>query len=56
MTPLLGRWLDMTKCENYMFCKPPGVILQGQFSIRILSDTGNIDVNVGSEIKGWTLF
>ena len=40
----------MRKCENYMFCKPAGITLQGRFQLRIISDTGNIDVNV-SELK-----
>ena len=40
----------MRKCENYMFCKPAGITLQSQFQLRIISDTGNIDVNV-SETK-----
>ena len=40
----------MRKCENYMFCKPAGITLQGQFQLRIISDTGNIDVIV-SELK-----
>ena len=44
------RWLDLRKCENYMFCKPAGITLQGRFQLRIISDTGNIDVNV-SELK-----
>ena len=38
----------MRKCENYMFCKPAGITLQGQFQLRIISDTGNIDVNVSN--------
>ena len=33
-----------------MFCKPAGITLQGRFQLRIISDTGNIDVNV-SELK-----
>jgi len=39
-------WQDLRKCENYMFCKPAGITLQGQFQLRIISDTGNIDVSV----------
>eukprot|EP00092_Neocalanus_flemingeri_P085141 GFUD01107092.1.p1 GENE.GFUD01107092.1~~GFUD01107092.1.p1 ORF type:complete len:281 (+),score=29.57 GFUD01107092.1:69-845(+) len=40
-------WQEMKKCENYMFCKPSGVILnKGEYAIRVTSDTGNIDTPV----------
>ena len=39
-------WREMKKCENYMFCKPRGITLHGQFSLRVISDTGSIDVTV----------
>ena len=42
-----GRgWQKMAKCENFMFCKPAGIILHGSFSLRLVSDRGNIDVFV----------
>ena len=39
-------WQRMRKCENFMFCKPQGLTLNGQFSLRVVSE-GNIDVKVG---------
>lgn len=47
----LYRWQDLRKCENYMFCKPAGITLQSQFQLRIISDTGNIDVTVRKWFK-----
>jgi len=51
--PVLGMmieggtgWREMKKCENYMFCKPRGITLHAQFSLRVISDTGSIDVTV----------
>ena len=42
-----GRgWQRMAKCENFMFCKPSGITLHGQFTLRLVSDTGNIEVTV----------
>ena len=42
-----GRgWQRMSKCENFMFCKPQGLTLGGQFKLRVVSDTGVIDVKV----------
>ena len=43
-----GRgWQWMKKCENFFFCKPAGLTLQGQFSLRLVSDMGSfIDVTV----------
>ena len=39
-------WLAMRNCENFMFCKPSGITLHGKFWLRVVSDTGNIDVEV----------
>ena len=36
-------WQEMRKCENFMFCKPSGITLNGEFGLRIKSDTGNLD-------------
>jgi len=44
-------WRSMKKCENFMFCKPSGVTLHAQFSLRVVSDTGNIDTQV-SRLQG----
>ena len=41
-----GAWVAMAKCENFMFCKPPGFTLHGSFGLRVVSDTGTIDVTV----------
>ena len=42
-------WQNMAKCENFMFCKPSGITIHGQFGLRVTSDTGNIDVTVGTK-------
>ena len=41
-----GAWVNMDKCENFMFCKPPGFTLHASFGLRVVSDTGTIDVTV----------
>ena len=43
-------WRSMKKCENFMFCKPSGVTLHAQFSLRVVSDTGNIDTQVKNKV------
>ena len=43
-------WRSMNKCENFMFCKPSGVTLHAQFSLRVVSDTGNIDTQVKKKV------
>ena len=55
--PVLGMaidggngWQTMAKCENYMFCKPSGLTLHGQFRLRLISDTGNIDKRVSRAV------
>ena len=39
-------WQTMNKCENFMFCKPSGITLNGGFGLRVTSDSGNIDTQV----------
>jgi len=39
-------WMEMKKCENYMFCKPGGVVLGNSFGLRVSSVNKNIDVQV----------
>ena len=39
----------MTKCENYRFCKPKGK-LDGKYTIRVTSDSGNIDKAVSKNV------
>ena len=39
-------WMEMSKCENYMFCKPRGITLHGEYALRVTSDSGNIDLTV----------
>ena len=36
----------MVKCENFMFCKPAGITLHAGFTLRLVSDTGNIEIRV----------
>jgi len=45
-------WQKMSKCENYMFCKPRGVTLHGEHRIRVISDSGNIDITVPNIPEG----
>jgi len=45
-------WMEMSKCENYMFCKPRGITLHGEYALRVISDSGNIDLTVDSIPEG----
>ena len=40
-------WKEMKKCENYMFCKPRGLTLSSSYALRVISDSGTIEVEVG---------
>merc|ERR1719319_665017 len=51
--PVLGMslengdgWREMKKCENFMFCKPTGIVLGSNFKLRVTSASKNIDVEV----------
>jgi len=41
-----SSWRNMKKCENYMFCKPQGLTLRSSYSLRIISDSGAIEVEM----------
>jgi hypothetical protein len=36
----------MKKCENFMFCKPAGVVLTGSYWVRASSQHMDIDTQV----------
>ena len=39
-----------SRCENYMFCKPRGLTLRSSYALRIISDSGTIEVQVRNNI------
>jgi len=47
-----SRWKNMKKCENYMFCKPRGLTLRSSYSLRVISDSGTIEVQMDEIPEG----
>jgi hypothetical protein len=45
----------MKKCENFMFCKPAGVVLTGSYWVRASSQHMDIDTQVPVAIV-WRIF
>jgi len=52
---IAGKWIAMKKCENFMFCKPSGYILNGantNYALRVHSEHVNVDVEMSSIPQG----
>merc|ERR1719266_2992046 len=47
-----SRWQNMKKCENYMFCKPRGLTLRSSYTLRVISDSGTIEVEMDTIPEG----
>merc|ERR1719391_1360103 len=47
-----SEWKKMKKCENYMFCKPRGLTLRSSYALRIISDSGTIEVQMDAIPEG----
>jgi len=48
---IAGKWIQMKKCENFMFCKPRGYVLNGRnsrYALRVHSKDKNVDVEMSS--------
>ena len=41
------------RCENYMFCKPRGLTLRSSYTLRVISDSGTIEVEVSKNTTFW---
>jgi len=47
-----SQWQNMKKCENYMFCKPRGLTLRSSYALRVISDSGAIEVQMDEIPEG----